>query len=81
MVYDDVTTDSLKYKVLAATRYGGWETSSSDEESLSDFQYIFVDIDRRGNLINTVHNSYSELPSATFPLLPPFCRFSFYTGG
>ena len=71
MVYEDLSDVYLKYKVLAATRYGGWEMRSVDNDDPAELEYLFLDIDRRGNLINTVHNTFCNLSLPYNFFLPP----------
>jgi hypothetical protein len=46
----------LDYTAMAATRYGGMPLVAVDNTSLSLAQYLYPDIDRRGNLMHILHN-------------------------
>ena len=61
VIFNDVTTGEaprLDYTAMAATRYGGLPLTSVDNISLSLSQYLYPDIDRRGNVFNMLHNDY-----------------------
>jgi len=60
MTFDEINSDFIAYTAMAATRYGGWQLRSVDTYNVSDVENIFPDIDRRGNIINIVHNAYAN---------------------
>ena len=52
----------LSYTAMAATRYGGMPLTPVDNGSLSYAQLLYPDIDRRGNLLNLLHNNLGTRP-------------------
>jgi len=61
IIFNDLHTTNesvlLSYTAMAATRYGGMPLTPVDNGTLSYAQLLYPDIDRRGNLLNQLHNN------------------------
>ena len=77
MLGDDAAR--LDYTAMAATRYGGMPIVSVSG-NLSYAQVLYPDIDRRGNILNLLHNDLANRLKAAEGDTPPVQIVTLYQG-